>query len=277
MNGLSVFKGKEKRKIQAQIDVLAGSLDAARAKIEEKQNEIDILKNGAKRAIQKASEYHNSVLERKAHALFKRIIELSTKIEEPIMFGRYEQGYGIAPIEWQVLKTEDGRALLISKYAIERKKYFDLRFKELKKEKNKTWEACSLRTWLNRDFLDVAFNEVERKWIMDTKCSADPNPEYITIPAGNSTNDKVFLLSIKEVQEYFDSDSARGCIPTPYAVTQGAYRHIENGKCVWFLRSPGDNILHVATVNSYGRVSNVVGVLSEDTCVRPALWINLNF
>ena len=278
MNGLSFFKGKEKREIQAQIDVLADGLDVVRAKIEEKQNEIVILKNEAEKAIQKASEYHNSVLERKAHALFKRIIELSTKIEEPIMFGRYEQGYGIAPIEWQVLKIEDDRVLLISKYAIERKKYFNLRFKELKKEKNTTWEACSLRTWLNKDFLDVAFNEEERKWIMDTKCSADPNPKNITIPAGNSTNDKVFLLSIKEVQKYFDSDSARGCIPTHYAVSQGAYRNIENGKCCWILRSPGDEILNIALVRSDGTVSyKGCGVLADDACVRPALWINLNF
>ena len=42
---------------------------------------------------------------------------------------------------------------------------------------------------------------------------------------GKNTQDKIFLLSYAEAEQYFDSDEARMCVPTDYAVNSGAYRN----------------------------------------------------
>ena len=62
-----------------------------------------------------------------------------------------------------------------------------------------TWENCSLRKWLNSEFIDEAFSDEERSKILDTKVTADRDTFYSGDP-GNDTIDKVFLLSVKEAK-----------------------------------------------------------------------------
>ena len=100
--------------------------------------------------------------------------------------------------------------MLISKYGLDAKPYNE-------KITGITWESCTLRKWLNNDFLNAAFSAEERAIISKTRVTADENPEYDTSP-GNDTNDKIFLLSITEVNKYFSSDEARKCAPTDYAI-----------------------------------------------------------
>lgn len=109
-----------------------------------------------------------------------------------------------------------------------------------------------------------------------TDVSADENPEYSTNP-GNITTDKVFLLSIAEVEKYFSSDSARQCKPTEYAVANGAYASSDNGNCWWWLRSLGPYQNRTASVYDDGSVYYRGYIVYYDGgCVRPALWINLD-
>lgn len=137
-----------------------------------------------------------------------------------------------------------------------------------------TWETCTLRKWLNSDFINAAFSADERTMIPTVTVSADKNPDYSTNP-GNATQDQVFLLSITEVNKYFSSDSARQCKPTDYAVANGAWG---SGNCWWWwLRSPGRNQIHAASVRPDGVVfENGIYVLDDGNAVRPALWIDLN-
>ena len=133
-----------------------------------------------------------------------------------ILFGRYEQDNnldnGTEPIEWLVLDvSEDGKqALLISKYGLDVKQY------NTSYEK-KTWETCSLRTWLNTDtteeksFLSTAFTEDEQKKILTTAVdnSSSQGFDWTTEGAstnpsgGNDTQDRIFLLSYAEANTYF--------------------------------------------------------------------------
>lgn len=73
-----------------------------------------------------------------------------------IVFGSYEQDNnldnGAEPLEWNVIKEEDGKVLLICKYGIEAMQYHP-------SEDDVTWETCSLRQWLNHDFIDTAFDD----------------------------------------------------------------------------------------------------------------------
>ena len=192
---------------------------------------------------------------------------------EYIKFGAYEQdnntSNGKEDVEWLVLEVKDGKALLISKYALDCKQY-NTSYTDI------TWETCTLRKWLNNDFLGAAFSADEKAMIPTVTVSADKNPDYSTNP-GNATQDQVFLLSITEVNKYFSSDSARQCKSTDYAVANGAYVNSSNGNCWWWLRSPGYTQDYAAHVYSDGYVSGHGGGVSSDIdAVRPALWIDLN-
>ena len=197
----------------------------------------------------------------------------AAKVGDYVFFGAYEQdnntSNGKEDIEWLVLAKEGNKALVISKYALDCQQY-NTSYTDI------TWETCTLRKWLNNDFLGAAFSADEKSMIPTVTVSADKNPDYSTNP-GNTTQDRVFLLSITEANKYFSSDSARQCKPTEYAVAGGAYVNSSNGNCWWWLRSPGGNLDSAARVGNGGGVyeygSDVDG---GGIAVRPALWIDLN-
>lgn len=187
-----------------------------------------------------------------------------------ITFGEYEQdnntSNGKEDVKWLVLEIKDGKALVISKYPLDCKPY-NTSYTDV------TWETCTLRKWLNNDFINAAFSADEKAMIPTVTVSADKNPNYSTNP-GNATQDQVFLLSITEANKYFSSDSTRRCKPTDYAVANGAYL---NSTCGWWLRSPGDDQRDAALVYNFGGVSEHGSrVDNDDTAVRPALWIDLS-
>lgn len=191
---------------------------------------------------------------------------------EYIKFGAYEQDNNTAngkeDIEWLVLEVKDGKALVISKYALDCKQY-NTNYTDV------TWEACTLRKWLNNDFLGAAFSAEEKAMIPTVTVSADKNPDYSTNP-GNATQDQVFLLSITEADKYFSSGSARQCKPTDYAVANGAWES-GNGNCWWWLRSPGFSQSPAAYVDFVGGFYVYDDRVNYDyAAVRPALWIDLN-
>ncbi len=208
-----------------------------------------------------------------------QILLSKANVGDKVFFGTYEQdndaSNGKEEIEWIVLDKQEGKALLISNKALEAREYHT-------EWDDITWETCTLRKWLNEDFFYTAFHDAERAMIADTWVSADANPKYATDP-GNATTDKVFLLSINEVEKYFNSDEARMCAPTAYAEEQGAYTNDDyrtasgEAACLWWLRSPG-GAQDIAAYVFYGGSVYCYGytVSHGNDCVRPALWINLD-
>ena len=186
-----------------------------------------------------------------------------------IQFGAYPQNSSSSsPIEWIVLNNTDGKLLVISSNALDCQKYHS-------RDTDVTWETCSLRQWLNSTFYNAAFNEEEQTQILTTTVSADFNPQYSTNP-GSDTQDKLFLLSIDEVKQYFPSNSERVCRATLYAVNQGAYENPSTGGSWWWLRTPGNSSSDASSVNSDGSIDYDDGsVASTKGVVRPAMWISL--
>lgn len=185
-----------------------------------------------------------------------------------IKFGNYPQNRRDKkePIEWRVLAVESEKALVISKYALDCKKYNE----EFKKT---SWEECTLRKWLNNDFINSAFSNTEQSLILLSEVTADKNPKHNT-NQGNDTDDRVFLISAKEAEQYFKNDEDRKCAPTKFAVNNGAYQY--EGQCWWWLRSLGSCSLNATIV--FGNVFlDFIGsdVHVNNGSVRPALWINL--
>ena len=187
-----------------------------------------------------------------------------------VTFGSYEQdnntSNGKEAIEWLVLAKENDRILVISRYALDCRKY--------DANDNSTWESSFLREWLNGFFMSAAFSAEEQAMIPTVTVSADENPTYSTEP-GNSTKDQVFLLSITEAKHYFGSNSARQCEGTAYCYAHGAFR-ASAGFCWWWLRSPGWNSGLAAYVFSDGSVLSAGHYVDYYSgAVRPALWIKL--
>lgn len=214
-----------------------------------------------------ASEKAGDIRLRKTKDQLKNI-----KVGSYINFGVYEQdnntSNGKEDVEWLVLEIKDGKALVISKYALDCKQYNT-------SSTDVTWETSTLRKWLNNDFLNSAFSADEKAMIPTVTVSADKNPEYSTNP-GKSTQDQVFLLSIPEAIKYFSSDSARQCVPTDFAVANGA-RESDSGNFWWWLRSPGNYQNFAAYVTIGGGVYGYgYGVNLANLAVRPVLWIDLN-
>lgn len=192
-----------------------------------------------------------------------------------IKFGKYEQdndtSNGKEDIEWLVLVKDDNKMLAISNKAIDSKPYHSSYC-------GTTWEECSLRRWLNDTFVNEAFTPEEQEKILITDVTADVNPDYDT-DAGNDTKDKVFLLSIQEVNKYFNNDSERQCVPTEYAKANGAYTNIASKKndtplCGWWLRSSGIQQDNAAVVISYGSIKSAgYSINDASVSVRPVMWI----
>ena len=199
-------------------------------------------------------------------------------VGDTLVFGTCEQDNdttnGKEDIEWLVLTKENNKILVVSDKALDCKPYNQSR-------DYVTWETCSLRNWLNNDFINAAFTAEERAMIPTVTVSADMNPEYNTNP-GNATKDRVFLLSIVETEKYFTSDEARKCVPTEYAISNGAYTsdsYTKGGKvtCCWWLRSPGNSQSYAAYVLAGGSVYGYGHRVNNDyTSVRPALWISID-
>ena len=196
-----------------------------------------------------------------------------------IYFGRFQQGdrgrdRDVKAIEWLVLDVRDGQALIISKQGLDVKWFHQ-------SSRSVTWETCTLRTrFLNGYFLEMAFRPAERKRIAMTTVTADPNPETDTDP-GRDTQDKVFLLSAREAEQYFSSRRTRLCYPTDYAWSRGAnswgpYHETFSDRCWWWLRTPGWSNKYAAGVDLDGNIRyGGDGVRGNGNCGRPALWLRL--
>ena len=190
-----------------------------------------------------------------------------------VTLGSYEQdnnlNNGKEPIDWLILKVDGNQALLISKYCLDARPYN-------KDFVRMTWSACTLRAWLNDAFFNEAFSAEEQARIVPVTVINANNPHYST-KGGADTIDKIFLLSLAEVYEFFPDQTGRQAHPTEYAKAQGAYVNESSGNTWWWLRSPGVRPIDACGVRADGRVS---GYGSRDVnrpsgTIRPVLWIKI--
>lgn len=207
------------------------------------------------------------------------------KVGEIITFGSYEQdndtGNGKEPIEWQVLEIKDGKVLLISKYGLDAKPY-NTEWAEV------TWETCTLRSWLNNEFMKAAFTGEEQGRIALTNVDNSKSQGYsgYNTTDGNDTQDKIFLLSYAEANRYFGvtlenkNNTESQISPTAYAESNGAfvsdvYKTADGANAgYWWLRSPGYYQNDASRVETDGSL-NYRNVNYAAVCVLPALWMNL--
>ena len=109
-----------------------------------------------------------------------------------IYFGNYYQSNSSTkePIKWRVLSVDGNDAFLLADQNLDAKPYNE-------EATDVTWATCTLRTWLNGTFLNMAFTSAEQAAIKNTTVVNEDNPYYGT-EGGVNTTDKVYLLSIAE-------------------------------------------------------------------------------
>lgn len=190
-------------------------------------------------------------------------------VGDVVKFGKYEQDNNIdngkEEIEWICIKKEDDKALLISKLCLDGQPY-NKDFIEI------DWENSSLRNWLNTIFYEEAFSDGEQSIILTTETLNS---------GGNNTIDKVSLLSVDEVNEYFNITDERIANLTDYAVAEvernATHRFSDGWSNGWWLRSMGEKFDDCAAhVGENGCVISRLGAnVDISQGVRPIIWINL--
>lgn len=199
------------------------------------------------------------------------------QVGDIVEFGTYEQdnitSNGTEPISWIVLDIDGNEALLLANDLIDCCAYNS-------QEKNMTWENCTLRAWLNSTFLEHAFSpeeqsciiahtiineSIEQKYIKEDgsiRKTAEPLP-------GCSVDDKVFLLSVDELHQYFSTNESRIANPTPCVILKA------DDAFKWWTRTPGSIADNPKFVDEKGSTDIGGGLCTLSMGIRPAIWVTL--
>lgn len=199
-----------------------------------------------------------------------------TRVGDTVMFGQYEQDgnldNGSEPIAWQVLDVQGGKALLMSRYALDCLPFHD-------EKTDAVWNQSALNAWLQADF-HAAFTDAEWAAIAPVTLAdtaADGNPEWQNTDA-EPAETHVFLLSYAQVMQYLPEQEQRKVSGTEYARSRGAkflgFTTIGIGETDWWLRSPGKESYDACFLDVRGAVGTKC--VTEKLGVRPALWMNLS-
>lgn len=183
------------------------------------------------------------------------------KVGEEIEFGRFPETADLImrPIKWKVLAIGDRKALLITTDSI---------FTTLC-EQGKTWADSEIRALLNNGFYEIAFTKREQSQIVKSLLKTEKNKKF-SVDGGNDTEDKVFLLSIEEVERYMSTKESRTAGRTEY--TETYYKAKRDTYC-WELRTPGKDNRHFAAIHNYDGTYDLSGLHTGYSTIRPAVWI----
>ena len=218
------------------------------------------------------------------------------QVGDTVVMGYYEQDSDLnnyrEPIEWTVISVDKkkNQALLLSSYGFDGISFGEpMNSDEFTKE-GISWEVSHLRNWLNGEFYDSAFSDNEKERILKTQLKTNDK-------SGNhKTEDRVFVLSKAEVNQYLKKPTAMICTLTEYSkntlrVESGA--ETEDGYCLWWLRDMAtvvkyDKKGNLASGNEAGFVAGGNGlktlnkgsgcpVYADYLCaVRPAMWVQMD-
>jgi len=165
--------------------------------------------------------------------------EFNVKIRQLSVGDKFEFGkYNGKAIVWRVLKTTYFTVTLISEENICDRPFNSDRT-------TNCWDKCTLREWLNGEFYETAFDETEKRYIIDT------------FTHDTCTRDKIFLLGKEEANLYFKDEKERS-----------------TGLC-WWLRTP-IKTTRTERINGDGSFSKD-GSATDDSLVgvRPLLRLIL--
>lgn len=226
-----------------------------------------------------------------------------------VKFGTYPNKYSSddTPISWLVLSLNGNEALLMAENGLDAKEYNE-RYSHpneignwvYEMPKECTWETSTLRSWLNgyaasynvggidysynTSFYNTAFSDAEKTMILDTQVVNSG----IT---GNSTTDKVYILSKSEFETASYRLNAMDFYPTQYAKSRTSlYTTKDARNCFWlrdmatstsaYVRDGLGNMMTSVSTCGYGgtegMVSSAEAVDDIKPYVYPVIRVNLS-
>lgn len=208
-----------------------------------------------------------------------RVRELMDTItgQGSVYLGQYEQdgdvGTGTEPIEWLPLRSGDGSVTLISRYILDYRCWNDVVNTTVR------WEGCSLRAYLNGEFLEKSFTAAEREVLLSQTVASAPDATWNgAFLEQDACTDTVSLLSVEESCDLFSDVAASSAEPTAYARPRYPYTD-DKDIGHWWLRDmnssksssatmPFTQVLPNRTVTSY-QMDNTIGV-------RPVIVVSMD-
>lgn len=224
------------------------------------------------------------------------------------------------PIKWRILTTSGNSAFIMSDIALD---FFSMQPNRKSEIRDglfasynnsagvpdgtyaNNWEYSFIRSWLNGTFYNEVFNDLQKEIIKTTRldnsarsCNPDEYPKYYGYAenAGknkyadqcNDTDDKIFLLSLRDVtttaygfnKDVKAEDPARNLKASDFAKFHGvSMGNTQKDYVTWYTRSPS------LAVGNQGYTTFVLyrdnkGVINSPDLVAeggvvPALWITL--
>jgi hypothetical protein len=172
---------------------------------------------------------------------------LDFKVGNTVTYGSWEG----KPIQWNVIGEDGKMRLLLSSDIVTHQAFH-------KERTNIYWSTCSLRKWLNREFLNEAFPLKERMSIVGARRTNESNHVWST-QSGPDTVDKVFALSHQELEHY---------LPEPESRIASEW---------WWMRTMGHALLAAECVYTDGSEYHIgLNVADKRIGVRPAMWVLMN-
>jgi len=181
-------------------------------------------------------EYKDSVAKK---VEMEKVLISQAKEEDVVEFGERK---------WIVLEKKENEVVLAAYKALSNQPYNE-------SAAEVTWENCSLRQYLNNDFITKTFSAKEQEALVDMDSKADTNAAF-QVEGGKDTTDKVTILSVEQVDTYKDVLGSK----------------INNTR----LRTPGKDltstcyISYVKEIVEYGFPVEKKGAL-----VRPIITVNI--
>lgn len=164
----------------------------------------------------------------------------STPLSEIVQF---------AGFDWRILEKQDDKVLLIKDKSIS-----GIPFNT--NAGDCLWSTSSMRAWLNGEFLTENFYEEEQNALIESTLTNSENPYYKGVNAGENTTDRIFLLSVEEVEKYVEQ--------------------LHETETCWWLRTPGAVAGSMAFVYPNKEVMPYGYDASTTTfSTKPAIWVSL--
>ena len=170
----------------------------------------------------------------------------------------YLGNYNGELLEWIVISVDGHHAVLVCNSIIENKQYNDMHGGIDVDEESfhyNEWPNCSLRTWLNTDFLNAAFNDSEMSVL--TKATVVSAGEYKTEA---TVTDYVYILSGSEMNDAAKTNWDVDC-------------SIRN-EALWLRGSSGTNGSYAQGYNT--DVKYDLNRLTMQFGVVPVIWLDIH-
>ena len=175
------------------------------------------------------------------------------------------------PVEWKILTSRGNGYNLLSMNALDAHVFSSV------SNVNK-YETSEIRSYLTGDFYSNLFRFGDN---FITQVSVDNSAATTSAPssnpnAGDSTNDKIYLLSYADYNNtsYFANNEARVCKTTDYSRAKGAMLR-DNYSASYWTRSPSEYNYLSCYVHSSGEVSDGASPTSPFYAIRPAITISV--